>query len=944
MTTDLKAKLVLEGDATGAVKATGQVSEGLEQAGERARTAGERIDDAFGVVGVRSTAQIKAEILKITQALDGLAREGRVSGADFARAWESGQARLRELKTEIDGAQAGVADFASKLSPLARELAVAFSVREVAQMAAEFDGLVRSLQAISGADAAREIGYITEASSRLGLDLASTSKAYASWLASIRGTALEGEKGRQVFEAVSGAMSRLGKSSADTQGVIEALSQMVGKGVVQMEELRGQLGDRLPGAMKAAADGAGLTEAQLIKMVDAGGVLAEDLLPGLAAQLNKLYGSTGEVEGYTASWNRLMSAVTESVGRLGQVPVVAASVSASLATVREVVLVLGTGVLTAAEGVTLLAKSIGAVSAAAASGDWSLLREEIVKMAGESAERINALASKTLIAQGVQKAFGQEIARTGQEAATAASRYLAIQAAYTEVNQAAAKATELAQKSSEARAAEARAAEAVAQAFGTEADKRRVAAEQAAIESDALGRLAEAKQAEAQIAAANLAAIQAEVEAQVAAGQKISQAKQDEIDKLKQAVAAKAADAEKSQAAADAAKIHAAATEADTLTLVDNSRRVNELRGAWSQASTAASILHAELAAGRVTKDDVAKADLAAGQAARLYRDALSDATAAIQARAAASRSGLSVQERERSLQLEIIQTQIEVAKARGRDNEVAQLQFEYSRVQAELSALKARALRAEADAQLALVAAKRAELEASGQLTEVKRLELDAQQAAARAKRVDADIADELARRARELRDVVRSSGDEMRAATTAADGLGDAWQGAASKADALAASAKRARAAAEGVNADGTVTRTQFTSSSDNFVTGLENGLTPDQAKVFSVAYSEAIARANARARGKAQGVGVGFSQDDYFGEMKTALAEALAEARNATPAGVASASSSVGGNFYPSSAVQTVNVVVGGKTIPVQVANRAQVNNLVAALQEAAAAAGN
>ena len=86
MTTDLKAKLVLEGDATGAVKATGQVSEGLEQAGERARTAGERIDDAFGVVGVRSTAQIKAEILKITQALDGLAREGRVSGADFARA------------------------------------------------------------------------------------------------------------------------------------------------------------------------------------------------------------------------------------------------------------------------------------------------------------------------------------------------------------------------------------------------------------------------------------------------------------------------------------------------------------------------------------------------------------------------------------------------------------------------------------------------------------------------------------------------------------------------------------------------------------------------------------------------------------------------------------------------------------------------------------------
>lgn len=922
MTTDLKAKLVLEGDATGAVKATGQVSEGLEQAGERARTAGERIDDAFGVVGVRSTAQIKAEILKITQALDGLAREGRVSGADFARAWESGQARLRELKTEIDGAQAGVADFASKLSPLARELAVAFSVREVAQMAAEFDGLVRSVQAISGADAAREIGYITEASSRLGLDLASTSKAYASWLASIRGTALEGEKGRQVFEAVSGAMSRLGKSSADTQGVIEALSQMVGKGVVQMEELRGQLGDRLPGAMKAAADGAGLTEAQLIKMVDAGGVLAEDLLPGLAAQLNKLYGSTGEVEGYTASWNRLMSAVTESVGRLGQVPVVAASVSASLATVREVVLVLGTGVLTAAEGVTLLAKSIGAVSAAAASGDWSLLREEIVKMAGESAERINALASKTLIAQGVQKAFGQEIARTGQEAATAASRYLAIQAAYTEVNQAAAKATELAQKSSEARAAEARAAEAVAQAFGTEADKRRVAAEQAAIESDALGRLAEAKQAEAQIAAANLAAIQAEVEAQVAAGQKISQAKQDEIDKLKQAVAAKAADAEKSQAAADAAKIHAAATEADTLTLVDNSRRVNELRGAWSQASTAASILHAELAAGRVTKDDVAKADLAAGQAARLYRDALSDATAAAEKRVEVERRSAGLQQSASQNDLYRANTILEIAKQRRNEKEIAEAQIAVWRIELQINEAQAEASRKEAEA-LALVArAKRAEAEASGALTEVKKAELAVMDANVRSKQLEAEKYDLVADRMRALSyetKELKSSMDGLSDATgkvaDSADRAADAYSG-------LAVSVRSAAAAKDVFSRDtsGRVVEMSITdqASVENRLKSL--GVDEGRSKLYAAAFFDA------------------------YGNVQNTYGKSLDESINSLASRLVGGGSQVGGGLSPATSVQTVNVVVGGKTIPVQVANRAQVNNLVAALQEAAAAAGN
>ena len=50
---------------------------------------------------------------------------------------------------------------------------------------------------------------------------------------------------------------------------MSALAQMASKGTVSMEELRQQLGDRLPGALGLAAKGLGITEQELIKLVSA---------------------------------------------------------------------------------------------------------------------------------------------------------------------------------------------------------------------------------------------------------------------------------------------------------------------------------------------------------------------------------------------------------------------------------------------------------------------------------------------------------------------------------------------------------------------------------------------------------------------------------------------------------------------------------------------------
>jgi len=72
------------------------------------------------------------------------------------------------------------------------------------------ESLVRSMTALTGSAeaAAHEIEWLKATSNRLGLDLDSASSAYISLSAAARGTALQGQATRDIFEAVSGAMSK----------------------------------------------------------------------------------------------------------------------------------------------------------------------------------------------------------------------------------------------------------------------------------------------------------------------------------------------------------------------------------------------------------------------------------------------------------------------------------------------------------------------------------------------------------------------------------------------------------------------------------------------------------------------------------------------------------------------------------------------------------------
>lgn len=95
----------------------------------------------------------------------------------------------------------------------------------------------------------------------------------------------------KIFEGVSTGMAAMKLDSEQAKGAMLALGQMASKGTVQAEELRGQLGERIPGAFGIAAQAMGVTEVQLNKMLQKGEVLSKDFLPAFAAQMQKTFGA-----------------------------------------------------------------------------------------------------------------------------------------------------------------------------------------------------------------------------------------------------------------------------------------------------------------------------------------------------------------------------------------------------------------------------------------------------------------------------------------------------------------------------------------------------------------------------------------------------------------------------------------------------------------------------
>lgn len=212
-----------------------------------------------------------------------------------------GTRRFRELRGEIEAAEKALnkaqgissggllGGIATGLAGLGVGAAVASFLKGSIDAAIELETITKKLSNTLGEQGAGgAIAFTKKLSDQLGLSFKTLAGSFASFTAAASAANVPIQVQKDLFGAVAKAAQQLGLSNDEINGSLLALQQIASKGNVQMEELRGQLGERLPVAFAAAAKGLNLTQQELIKLIEGGRLTAREFFPALTKGLNDL--------------------------------------------------------------------------------------------------------------------------------------------------------------------------------------------------------------------------------------------------------------------------------------------------------------------------------------------------------------------------------------------------------------------------------------------------------------------------------------------------------------------------------------------------------------------------------------------------------------------------------------------------------------------------------
>ena len=670
----------------------------------------------------RALARVQGDIASTVQGVGQL--DPRLQ--EVTRGWRTGAQAATEggkrtaAAADAMGERMGLASQAAK--SLGQALATAFTLREAAQAMAGMEGLQAGLTAVSGSAerAAADMDFVRGVAVRIGADVSEAGRAYLGLAAATKDTAVEGEPTRQVFEAVATAMGKAGKSSAETSNALQALSQMASKGVVQSEELRGQLGEALPGALSAAARGLGITTAELMKLVEEGKITAQDLFPALSKGLNELYGGAPQAQTLSQEFTNVKNSFMVMSERIGQ--------AGGLTALKTAAEVAQTAIVLMGEAMVAAGRKIGVTIAALVTRDFKGLSQAYKDIEADSRDSLvkaaqhNEVLRKTLEATGneatkaalAQQQSAQGAASAGAAAAQSGDDWIKLNNGYRLVLDSVREQLTLAEK--EVAAAKARGDAAVAQArlLGDEEGLRKAIGRAAADEAKALADLAAKRQTELSTLQAQLKSLQDEV----AGRGQVSDARAKEMAELEQLIA-------KKQIEADTTRAQAAAAQ-------QNAR--------------------------------------AKGEEAQAAQAALSATQAATVARVADARASISLLEAQKSLAAQGEQ----LARLMGDESAARRFRIQQLEIDIKLTQAKAEVQRAEAEGSIAVANATLAELRAKGELTAVKEAELRASIKVAEARLKEADATAQSARVTQQAIDNLRRFGNEAGQAGEKGHGAG--------------------------------------------------------------------------------------------------------------------------------------------------------------------------
>lgn len=221
---------------------------------------------------------------KAAKEVDGTGKSARRT-AESAKGMMAQFAKFQVLVRKINSAKFAVVGIASAFTLVAKN---------VSGLNLEMEALRRRFAIIDStnlAGLANSFDFVAEEARRLGLPIRELATGFSGFILALQGTQLEGRRGVETFSRLTAAFTALGLSQQDVNGSLRALSQIASKGVVSSEELRQQLGERLPGAFSIAARSLGISTRELNKQLALGTIESADFLEKFSIEIEKTFGS-----------------------------------------------------------------------------------------------------------------------------------------------------------------------------------------------------------------------------------------------------------------------------------------------------------------------------------------------------------------------------------------------------------------------------------------------------------------------------------------------------------------------------------------------------------------------------------------------------------------------------------------------------------------------------
>lgn len=271
-----------------------------------------------------SLAALRKELAAVRAQWDAMGPASRRANSQMLKDIKSLDAEVRKLEAQTGRFQRNVGNyprFAGGVTGMLGSFGITVGAGAIAKQifdtTVKLDSLDAALQtaSVSAEEFSRNQEFISNTSERLGLNVLGTTSSFTKFYAASTLSGISASTTRDIFSAVAGAAAKMSLSQDDANGVFLAFSQIASKGKVQAEELRGQIGERIPGAFAIAARAIGVTEEQLNKMLEKGEVVASTFLPKFATEMARTFGvdNNTRVETLRGSIERLNKEFTDLV-------------------------------------------------------------------------------------------------------------------------------------------------------------------------------------------------------------------------------------------------------------------------------------------------------------------------------------------------------------------------------------------------------------------------------------------------------------------------------------------------------------------------------------------------------------------------------------------------------------------------------------------------------